>query len=280
MGGGERHEQEEGLVPLLLDELHGGVAEPVGHVSTLGGGGAVSQEHAVGRRLLHLEVGPRALEAPHEPVEAALVGVIRVGVAEVPLAHQPGLVAGAPQAVGDRRLFQSHAALHVAGGDVLLVAEALLVAAGHEASPGGGADAGGHVEGLEDRAFGRDGVDVGREPRHVRRRLWLEAEVRVARVVGEEHDDVRAAGPRLGRLGGACRSDAAVGGRGGAGRQQDRCETEELSETIHRTSVGAGWPSRTARRTRRCSEPGSRRAWVTPDRARVGRPGRKERPSA
>jgi hypothetical protein len=152
-----------------------------------------------------VEVAVRAAEEAEELVEAALLRVELRGGAEVPLADQPGGVAGGLQTVGQRRLRcrQAGAALlallPLAPGGVEFVAEALLVAAGQQAG------AGRRTVRARDVAVGEPRPGLGQRV-EVRRRHVLaavEAHVGVAEVVGQDDDDVRlarlVAGPEPGR---------------------------------------------------------------------------------
>jgi hypothetical protein len=142
----------------------------------------------VGDGLVHVA----AAEEAEGVGEAARVRMEAGGRAEVPLADGAGGVAGVRQQPGQQRLGDGQSDLGVFGqiGGVGLVAEALLVAAGEKPGAGGAAVGVGHVAVREADAVFGERVDVRRRDVGAA----VEADVRVAEVVGDDHDDVGAGG--------------------------------------------------------------------------------------
>ena len=228
---------------MALDERHRLARERVGQVAGLGGRLAAAH-HRIERVLLGLllafdrslgdlvdarlvdgrvvELG--AVQEAEELVEAAHHRVLRRRRTEMPLADDPARVparlqVGGEQDLGDRRAEALRlAALDAVG--VELVAEALLIAAGHERGARRAADRGGDVPTGEPDAARRQRVEVRRGAAGVA--VSVGADVADAEVVGENDDDVR--GP--------------IGGFRGARSGQER------------ERYRAGQPSRSERRIR------------------------------
>lgn len=190
----ERDVEEEALLRVPGDELDRGVPEPIGHMAAFRLPLAVALEGAVGDRVLERTVGARPHEEAEELVEAAAIGVELRRIAEVPLADEPGGTSGVAQPVGDGALVERQPALLIALGDVALVTEALLIATGEKPGACRGAHTSRRVGVGEAHPFAGDPVDLRRQRCDVGGRLRLEPEVRAARIVAEDHDDVAGSG--------------------------------------------------------------------------------------
>ena len=111
----------------------------------------------------------------------------------MPFADQGGRIAGVVQIIGQRALIQGQAQRRrVACVGIELVAEAGLVAPGEQSGPRGAAIGGRDIAvGAADAGSGQ-GVDMGR--RH--QLAAVDANVAVAQVIGDDHQDVRLFGGR------------------------------------------------------------------------------------
>ena len=166
--------EQERLVFVPLHEVDREVADQVRPVLAV---------LVVDRLRLVLEAGvgvarrePRVLPQ-HVLVEAELLRQLR-DPAELPLAADPGLVAGVSEQVAERHL----ASLELAEADVV----AHVVLAGHHLHPRRRAERL-HVRVGEARAARRERVQVGR----LVAAAAVAGQALVAEVVGEDHDDVR-----------------------------------------------------------------------------------------
>ena len=182
----------------------------------------------VGRRTLDIkvprivvgEVSPAAIQKPEELVEPLRERVVAIVDAEVPLADRSRPVARRLQPLGKRLLVerQPHQLRMLqleTLGDVVFVAEPLLVAAGEQAGPRGAADGAGDVAGRAPRTGPGHRIEV-------RRRSVLAAvaaEFTVAKIIGHDDDHVRR--PVL--LGGDC---------GQAGREGCQCAARAKQQTM------------------------------------------------
>ncbi len=130
--------------------------------------------------------GVREAEEFVEPLIHRMVVrlVSRARSAVVPLAEQRRYVAALFQHLGDRHLLRRKVKTAVAGDAVVDA-----VTTGHQRRAGRSADDAGRVKTTEDRALVRDAVEVRRRPFL----SAVEADVAVAQVVAEDHDDVRRA---------------------------------------------------------------------------------------
>jgi hypothetical protein len=185
--GGQRREVEEERLSRVLgfDQLDRFVADKGRVVSVL------LEEFAVALPVdqpaaLFGEVIDLAHEVAVEVVEAAVLRpVLPIGMAEVPLAHHVGLVAGLFEGLGERALVDRQAVAVAREDHERLKAVTDRITARHQCGAGRGAHR--HaVEGLASRARSRELVEI--------RRLDLAAaiaEVGVAEIVGHDEDDVR-----------------------------------------------------------------------------------------
>ena len=180
-------EEERGGRVVLVDELHRVVAEERGRIALLLDDlvVAVPVDHAV---LLVREVVDLADQRAVLVVEAALPGpVLPVGVAEVPLADDGGVVAGLLERLGQQPLVGRQAVGVALRNDRRLQAVAQRIAPGHQ----GGARRRAHrlgVELLELRALGGELVEVRRLDVRA-----VEADVLPAEIVGDDVEDVGSA---------------------------------------------------------------------------------------
>ena len=101
-----------------------------------------------------------AAEEAVELVETVAVGADFGLIAQVPFAEHAGFVAGVFEVAGDGVVFGLEAVAFDAGAEGPFEAEALLVASGHEAAAGGGADGAVGVAIGEADAFAGEAVDV------------------------------------------------------------------------------------------------------------------------
>ena len=189
--GIEREIQEERLVLVPVDVSHRLPREVVGEVFSGHRAVAITQH---GAWLLEIRViAAAAAEEAVEMIEAPRVGVELRRIADVPLADRDRGVAGCLQVIAQRLLLDSQA--HELGidtrrwfvGEIELVAVTLRVAPGQDAGPRRAAERRRHVGIGIGHAVGRDRVDIGRH--HFS--AILETEIGVARVVGQDHDDIR-----------------------------------------------------------------------------------------
>ena len=158
-----------------------------------------------------------AVEQAEVGVESLPGGHVAVFGAQVPFAHHGGAVALRLERFGERDLLRRQAGLAV-GTEHVAHPRADGVAAREEGCAGGGAGRGGRVELGEAHAFGGHLVEV----RRANRRVAVARQVAVAEIVGEEDDEVGAAG----RFSGAGHP-----GRGGAGSDEDqRHQKEEAAQ--------------------------------------------------
>jgi len=139
-----------------------------------------------------------AAEEAEVLIEAALQGMVRRTIPEVPFSHEPRDVPRRLHPIGEGRLRQRQPELEarVQAARVELVAEALLVPARDEACAGRAADRAGDIAVREAHALPGHGVEVGSGD-------FLAAvasELAVAQVVPEDHDDVRAPLGKLRRI--------------------------------------------------------------------------------
>ena len=124
-----------------------------------------------------------------EPIEAAFVGMVGFGIAEMPFANEAGLITDFLESF-DTEGFGEFESVFGSRREVVAVTEALLVAPGHEAGSGGGADRACHVGiGEAGSGFG-NAINVRSEIDHLRSTVGLKAKVGVARVVRVEDNDV------------------------------------------------------------------------------------------
>ena len=128
-------------------------------------------------------LGESAAAVAEHLLEALVLGAHGVVVAEVPLAEEPGRVASVAKDLCDRDLRRGHHRAAAVGVDR---AGPHAVAARHERGPRGGAHRA-HVEALHGGALRGEGV----EARRVQDRVPVGAEIAVALVVREDHEDVR-----------------------------------------------------------------------------------------
>ena len=188
MLGVERQIQEERLVPLLANPVHGAGGIGIGGVEGVVVDRGDLFRHAgvdeVGR-VEERSVGHRAVEL----VEPAGGGDELLAAAQVPFAYAGGGVPERLHAVGDRLLVHREAEVvfPFPPSAVELVPEAGGVAAGQQPGPARAAVRRGDVPAGEPHAVLGDRVDVRRRDLFVP----LEAEFAVADVVGEEYDHVR-----------------------------------------------------------------------------------------
>ena len=178
----------------------------------------------MGVRIVGINIARTAAQVAEELVEPPLQRVVLLAGAKVPLPHQTRRVAGLPHHVAECRLilWQPEVRVHIAlvvRRRVVLVAEAVLIAARVEAGPHRTADC-------------RRGVTVG-QPDTVRRQLVdvrrrddrrsVGADIAVAQVVGEDDDDVGRRGRFLHRVAGG----SATGY--GKGQREGRCASGPLT---------------------------------------------------
>ena len=138
-------------------------------------------------------------------------------MAEVPLADERGRVVGL-QGFGDGDFGQWKSVFIGLADDVFCEARADWVAACEQAGAGGGADAGGRVELCELRAFRRHAIEV----RRADGACAIDAEVAIAKIIGEDDDDV-----------GLARGDAAELRRGAGGERRESDGAEEEVAAVH-----------------------------------------------
>ena len=124
-----------------------------------------------------------------EPIEAAFVGMVGFGIAEMPLANETGFIADFLESFGTEG-FGEFESVFGSRREVVVVTEALLVAPGHEAGAGGGADRACHVGIGEAGSGSGNAVNVRSEIDHLRSTVGLKAKVGVTGVVGVEDNDV------------------------------------------------------------------------------------------
>ena len=139
------------------------------------------------------DVGVTLVEKAEKFVEAAALWVKFGGAAEVPLADEGGGVAGGAKMISHRFFAgrQANAWRSVFRADgIKLKTETCLVATGEERGAGRSTKWRGDVAVGKARAAGGEGVDVGRGDTFAP----VATEFAVAEVVGDDEDDVRAAG--------------------------------------------------------------------------------------
>ena len=179
---------EEGALPVLLDELQRLLEEDVGAVARVWLGLSVVLQYGV-------EIGSfgrigrladAAALVDHRLLEALVHGPEWVVVPQVPLAEDAGPVTRRRESLGQCDLVRvhhgpSHVRVHHPGP--------VVVAAGHEAGPGGSAD-GRDVEASQLHALCRQAVQVGRAEDVVA----MASQLGPALVVGDDENDVGPAG--------------------------------------------------------------------------------------
>src|SRR6185437_6917386 len=124
-----------------------------------------------------------------EIVEPAVGRVVARRLSEVPLAYRAGHVSRGFQDLGDRELVQRHATGLVAAYGIEFVAEALLVAAGHQAGARRRAHGIRHITVREADTGRCQSIDVGR-PGDL---ASVDPRVAVAEIIRQDHDDVGSA---------------------------------------------------------------------------------------
>jgi len=182
------HVEEERLVPVAADELDGLEVHAVDEVLPPGQATGDLAVEVVGMEVASAAdaavLGDDGLVEAVRPRGDFLRAVVRVA-GEVPLADNPGGVAGRPERLGDG---------DVVGGEVLRVVGAEVVGDAHAGGPlprhqGGAvrrADRRGGVGVGEAHAVAGETVQVGR----LVERVAVAAQLRVAQVVGQDEDDV------------------------------------------------------------------------------------------
>ncbi len=251
---GQVEEERPVLVP--LDEIHRLLIEHVGQIALPAGdllvavdrsvgdldhilGGRLSAElfgehdPGVGRmgellgRLVQIVMPP--LQIAVEIVEAAMGGEVLRLIAEVPLAQRGGGVALFAEQVAEGFFMHVDAVGRLARGRIgvnhPLQAVALLVAAGQQSRPGRSADRAAGIGLGEPHAVAGQRVDVRRGD--VLRPI--DADVAIAHVVDQDHDDV-----------GLCRIRRGGLGRSRQSRQRDRAGCYRQSPQTHESPTLPG----------------------------------------
>ena len=202
------------MLRATVDEGGGLAAESVGEILLFGDGLPAAHDRiAAGWGRIH--VGVRAAEEAEKLVEAAAERMPLLLETEVPLADDPGGVARGLEPLRENRLGEREADVLVGHEDrarIELVAEALLIAAGHQRGPRGTAIGAAHVAVGEAHAVLRERVEMGRG----NVLTAVGAGVGVSVIVGHDDQDIGFDG----------------GSGGGKRRGGEECAREE-EESVH-----------------------------------------------
>ena len=185
---------EEGPRAVSLDEVDGGVGEDVAAIARLLDGPAVVLQDRVEVTAPARWVGGLSNSSPLEHqglLETLIDGPQRVVIAEVPLAEDGRAVAGRPEHLGQGHLLRVH---HRPAHEGIDHACAVVIAAGHQACPRRSAHR--HdVKLVEPHALAGELIEM----RSADLGIAVKAEVPMALIVGDDHDNVWPPGFRWGR---------------------------------------------------------------------------------
>ena len=201
----ERQIHEEGPIAAVGDELHGRVGNHVANVAVGLHPCAIVPQGGVEISAVFIDwVGWIARLGQPAPVEhqrlleTLVHGSHGVGIAQMPFAEDPRAIAGGGEHVRHGGFVGVH---HRAAQEGIDDSRAIVVAAGHQAGPGGRAN-GHHVEVHQRRALCRQAVDV----RRMDQRVAGGPQLAKALIVGKDYDHV---GPSA-CFGGVPRSTSAI----------------------------------------------------------------------